>query len=109
MEININETLKISYPVNIFGPENVCLLSLHALQNTSIMAANSVNPDQTAPIRSSQICVHTNCNIGYQSIFADEIADFFHSSFDMFFFFLGGGGGGWRGGRKNIKVERMDY
>ena len=42
----------------------------------SIIEANNMNPDQTAPNRSSLIWVHIVCIIGYQIPTADKQADF---------------------------------
>ena len=40
-----------------------------------IMEANTMNPDQTAPFRSSLIWVHNVCNITYQSTSSYMLAD----------------------------------
>ena len=57
-------------PTNIFCLENVvrllfmpAALFLNALETTFIMEANTMNPDQTAPL----IWVHNVFNKGYQS------------------------------------------
>ena len=37
-----------------------------------IIEANTMNPDQTAPLGSSLIWVHSVCNVGYESTQTDE-------------------------------------
>ena len=52
--------------------EVVCCKQLPNITDELSIEANSVDPEQTAPYRSSLIWVHTICHRGFLNIAADE-------------------------------------
>ena len=67
-----------SYPANIFmfwkmlSAYYVCCIYSNVPKTTFIMKANTMDPDQTVPLRGSLIWIHIVCTIGYQTASSDK-------------------------------------